>query len=192
MLISYPACKALGNLHRLGLEVRMKIEVGRPVDQYIVKQISNYMRWAEKDGGYRGLRYIPVLTVVAARTTQTTSSIIGSVASEMQFLAERHREHLVALPGSGLNSAGQIEYAKPPPLLYGIVVAKANVILVTLDSASPDATLDHIQHFDLTRKAEDVWNGFAIAYIVIMARNYIMSIKDTLEVDNYVLEDVDA
>lgn len=188
----YPACRALLALHRLGLEVRMKIEVGRPVDKYIVKQITDYMKWAERDGGYRNLRFIPVLTVVAAKTTQTTSSMVASVFSEMKFLGERHREHLAALPGSRVDAHGQIEYARPPPLLYGIVVAKANVILVTLDSVSPDATLEHIQHFDLTRKAEDVWNGFAIAYIVIMARNYIMSIKDTLEPDDYVPDDVDA
>jgi hypothetical protein len=188
----YPACRALLALHRLGLEVRMKIEVGRPVDRYIVKQITDYMKWAERDGGYRNLRFIPVLTVVAAKTTQTTSSMVASVFSEMKFLAERHREHLAALPGSRINSYGHVEYARPPPLLYGIVVANANVILVTLDSAGPDATLEHIQHFDLTRKAEDVWNGFAIAYTVIMARNYIMSIKDTLEEDDYAPDDVDA
>jgi len=189
--LTYP-CKALIALHNLGLQVRIKIEVGRPVDKYIVKQIKNYMKWAERDGNYGNLRFIPVLTVVAAKTTQTTQSMVASVFCEMKFLAERHREHLAALPGSYINSLEQIVYARPPPLLYGIVVAKANVILVTLDSASPDATLEHIQHFDLTKKAEDVWNGFAVAYIVIMARNYILSIKDTLEMDDHVPEDVDA
>ncbi len=52
--------------------------------------------------------------------------------------------------------------------------------------------MSHIQHFDLTKKDEDVWNGFAVMYIVIMARNYIMSVKDILEVDTRVPEDVDA
>jgi hypothetical protein len=37
----------------------------------------------------------------------------------------------------------------------------------------------------------DVWNGFAVAILVIMARNYIMTIRDELELDDESSDDPD-
>lgn len=85
-----------------------------------------------------------------------------------------------------------MKYRRPPPLLYGLIVAQSIVIIVTLDSAKPEATVRHMSHFDLTEKGMDVWNGFAIAFVVIMSRNYILSIKDDLEIDDTPSTDEDA
>jgi hypothetical protein len=37
-----------------------------------------------------------------------------------------------------------------------------------------------------------VWNGFAIAYIITMAKDYIISIRDDLEIDDTPDSDPDA
>jgi hypothetical protein len=65
-------------------------------------------------------------------------------------------------------------------------------IFVTLDSSDPQARLRHVSHFDFKEKNVDVWNGVAIAIIVIVARNYLMSIKDEFEVDDASSSDPDA
>lgn len=75
-------------------------------------------------------------------------------------------------------------YIRPPPLLYGIIVAHALTMIFTLDSADPDAIVKHLSHSQFTEKKMDVWNELSVAFTVIMARNYIMSIKDELEPDD--------
>jgi hypothetical protein len=37
-----------------------------------------------------------------------------------------------------------------------------------------------------------VWNGFAIAYIITMTKDYIISIRDDLEIDDTPDSDPDA
>jgi hypothetical protein len=111
----------------------------------------------------------------------------------MMFLAQKHREHLRILPEGQLHEIGEVaKYRRQPPLLYGIIIAQSMVIFVTLDSANPEAKVRHLTHFDFKEKDMDVWNGFAIAFMVIAARNYIMSIKDDLEIDDTPDTDEDA
>jgi hypothetical protein len=180
----------LQSLISLGVRVRDKIAVGRSAEKLIAKEIQNYIKWSEKDGGFAKKRFIPVLSVIEARPKQQSDSLGATITSQMQFLAKKHRENLA----EGINEDGQIVYRRQPPLLYGIIVAKGNAIFVTLDSANPDAQLRpfRFQNFDFKNKDEGVWNGFAIAIMVIVARNYIMSIKDELEDDDEPVEDVDA
>ncbi|KAH8678983.1 hypothetical protein BGZ60DRAFT_525715 [Tricladium varicosporioides] len=191
-LIDGRACRALQGILKVGVGVRDKILVGRPTEKFIEKQIKDYIKWSEQDGGYHKKRFIPVLTVVAAKPGQSTEFITKSMTNQMQFLAERHREYL----GVHINADEVIDSMdankRAPPLLYGIIVAQHFAIFVTLDSADPKATLKSIEHFDFTKKNMDVWNGFALAIMVIMARNYLMSIRDELETDDEPESDVDA
>jgi hypothetical protein len=107
----------------------------------------------------------------------------------MMFLAQKHRENL-ATPSEEQN--GAVTYKRQPPLLYGIIVAQSMAIFVTLDSANPDAKVRHLTHFDFKEKDMVVWNGFAIAFIITMAKDYIISIRDDLEIDDTPDTDVDA
>jgi hypothetical protein len=155
----------------------------------ITREIKAYIKWAENDGDYRKRCFIPVLTLVSARRRQTTESLSNSITNEMMFLAQKHREDL-AIPSEGQN--GAVKYRRPPPLLYGIIVAQSMAIFVTLDSANPDAKVRHLTHFDFKEKDMVVWNGFAIAFIVTMAKDYIISIRDDLEIDDTPDSDPDA
>ncbi|KAL2070738.1 hypothetical protein VTL71DRAFT_13764 [Oculimacula yallundae] len=188
-LSSYRGIKALQSLITLGIRVRDKLSVGGFPEKMVAKEIQNYIKWAERDGGYHKKRFIPVHTVVAARSSQTAGSIGVALASQMKFLSEKHR---ASLRISDVDSPEGEVFSKPLPLLYGLVVAQTKVILVTHDSAQPDTESKVLSTLDLTNKDMDVWNGFAIAFTVIAARNYLMSMIDELEPDNSMTEDEDA
>jgi hypothetical protein len=184
--------KALQSLLSLGGRVKDKVDAGRPCERLMAKEIENYIKWSEVDGGFSKLRFIPVLTVVAARHKQTIASISKSITDQMEFLAEKHRENLT-LTEPRTNELGEVEmYSRHPPLLYGIIVAQTMTILVTLDASDPEASIRHLAHFDFKDKDADVWNGVAVAIMVIVARNYLMSITDELEIDDESSSDPDA
>ena len=138
------------------------------------------------------MRFLPVLTVVTGKPNQSTDRISKAVLDQMQFLSQKHRDFL-ALPEPQTNELGEIEiYRRKPPLLYGIIVAQSIVIFVTLDSSKPGANLRHIAHFDFKDSKVGVWNGFALAIICVVARNYLMSVKDEFEEDDEPESDPDA
>jgi len=177
----------------LGGRVKEKLDIGKPVEKLIAKEIKNYIKWSEMDGGYAKLRFFPVLAVVTARPNQDIASITAGITNQMIFLAEKHRDNLAIHPAGLINELGEVQlYTRQPPLLYGIIVAQSMAIFVTLDSSNPDAQIRHLAHFDFKEKDMDVWNGFALAIIVIVARNYMMSIKDELEEDDDTSSDPDA
>lgn len=168
----------------MGLRVKEKADLGLPTEKFIGREIQKYIDWSEKDGGYNKHRFIPVLTIVTARPREAIESISKKITDQMDFLAEKHRANLV-LPEQRTNEVGEVEiYSRQPPLLYGIIVAQTKTIFVTLDSSDPHAKLRHIAHVDLREEGHAVWNGLAIAIVAVIARNYMMSIKDELEKDD--------
>lgn len=175
-------------LLRLGVLVRDKESLGLEPESLIEREINRYIKYTEKDGGYHRKRFLPVISVVKARPQQEVNSITKAISTEMMFLAQKHRENL----GYQVDDTSEPDANKrTPPLLYGMIVARAVVIFVTLDSADPNATLRHLNHFDFTVKKMDVWNGFAIALMAICARNYTMALKDDLEDDDEPMSDPD-
>jgi hypothetical protein len=181
--------RALQSLLSIGGRVRDNVQSGKSTERVLAREIKAYIKWSEKDGGYHNLRFLPVLTVVAASYGQNHSSISTAITNQMVFLAEKHRD-LLRNPLTPEQS--EIDtYRRPPPLLYGMIVAQTHVIFVTFDSANPDATIRHLQDFNFENKGMDVWNSIAIALMVVAARNYLMSMKDEFEEDDPP-SDVDA
>ena len=184
--------RALQSLLSLGDRVKDKIEARRSTERLMSKEIESYIKWSEMDGGLKKLRIVPVLTVVAAAHREAIGSISASITQKMENLAQKHRDALM-LDEPRTNEVGEIEiYSRQPPLLYGIIVAQSMAIFVTLDSANPQAKIRHVAHFDFKDKDVNVWNGIALAIIVIVARNYLMSIKDELESGDTESSDPDA
>lgn len=180
--------KALQELLKLGPRVREKVAAGRAPEPLIDREIKRYIQYTEKDGGYSRKRFLPVISVVKSRPGEAIDSITKAITSEMTFLAEKHRENLDFHASHG---SAQDANRRSPPLLYGMIIARAIVIFVTLDSANPNGSIRHLIHFDFAEKKMDVWNGFAISIMAICARNYTMAIKDELEVDDDPLSDPD-
>jgi hypothetical protein len=151
---------------------------------------KSYIKWCERDGGYHNKRFIPVIALVVAGHNQTTEKTIQNLTSQMGFLAEKHRENLL-LPTPFTNNDGKVEiYRRRPPLLYGLLISKSNVIVVTLDSANPEATIRHIAVFDFLKRAEAMWNGLAVAIVCNAAKRSMIPYVDELE-DDSEEEDVD-
>ncbi|TAQ91675.1 hypothetical protein B7494_g65 [Chlorociboria aeruginascens] len=184
--------RALKSLTTLANRVKDKERANLPTERLITKEIENYIKWTENDGGYAKKRFIPVITVMAARPKQSLEQLSRAFEGQMKFLAARHRE-VLALPPGHINELGEVQlYARRPPILYGIIVAQSKIIFFTLDSSNPDANTKHIRHFDLQESNMGIWNGLSIAIILIVARNYIMSIKADLEDDDEPESDPDV
>jgi hypothetical protein len=157
----------------------------------ILREIQNYVKWSEVDGGYSRLRFIPMLAMVATRRGQDIEASAAVLKDQMAFLAQSQREQLTINDGAHVNDDGNVEmYTRPPPIIYGIIIAQGRLIFVTLYSSNPEAEVKHIGSFNLLERNQEVWNGFAVAILVITVRNYMMTIVDELEEDNDV-EDSD-
>ncbi|KAH8808878.1 hypothetical protein F5884DRAFT_882726, partial [Xylogone sp. PMI_703] len=195
-LINYnfaSSVRALQSLVTLGARVKEKYEIYLPAEKIMAKEIQNYIKWSETDGDYANLRFIPVITVLAARPGDKYDVIHKAIVDQLRFLALQHRQAL-SLPAPGrINTKGEVVlYSRRPPLLYGIMCAKTMAFIVTLDSADSKSEGRFITHFDFKELGKDVWNGLAIAIVVMCARNYMMSIKDELQPEEESSSDPDA
>jgi len=171
-------------LFDLGVRVKDLAKYTNDCVPLMTREIKQVVKWSEWDGGYKRKRFIPVLTIISAKPSQDTDAILKSLRDQMGFLASRHREYL-ALDEPQVVENGEVElYSSRPPILYGIILAQTMAIFSTLDSSVPEAKTKHIAHFDFKQPGHSVWNGMAIAIIVVMARNYTMSLLETLEDDD--------
>ncbi len=174
----------------LGGRVRDLGMVGKRPEELIKKELNRYVKWSEQDGGYADRRFIPVLAIVAGKPNQAIEDLSKSVTAQLEHLALIHRRSLsYAAPGH-VNKSGEVEmFVRPPPLLYGIIITGPIFVFVTLDSSDPNAQVRTIADFNFNNRDLDVWNGFALAIIIIAARNYLISIKDDMELESPEEED---
>jgi len=185
------ASTALVSLVTLGGRVRSVLTGSRSREQIIKKEIDSYLKWSEVDGGYRHKTFLPIIAVVAGKPGQRIGDISRIMTDQLNFLADQHREALVIEDDQQGNGAPAV-YSREPPLLYGIIIAGAIAVFVTLDSAQAGAVPRTISHFDFDQRTMDVWNGFAIAIMVVSVRNYMISIKEHLEDEEEEDDDPDA
>lgn len=165
----------------------------RTREEVIKKEIENYIKWAEFDGGYLNKSYIPIITIVALSPGQDIDSLSKTMTDSLESLAAEHRKDLLLEGSDGEEPGGApTMYTRVPPLLYGIVIAGAKVIFVTFDSAKEDYKPRTIAHFDFDQDTMDVWNGFAVAILVICVRNYMMTIRQHFDDDNTASSDPDV
>ncbi len=152
------------------------------------REIESYIRWSERDAGLHREKHIPVLAVSTAQAGQSTQDVIDSVTAKLQHLAGRYREKWRIHPsveGSGENDHGDNETEKEKedgfehelPTLYGLVIAHTVVAVVTLNATRPDRPVRSIALFDLGDDEQDVWNAFAIAIVVVLARHYLIGLR---------------
>ena len=193
-LIFFIGAKAIQPLLSLSLAVHEKIEAGVSQDRitkFIAREIKHYVTWSERDGGFYGKRFVPALYVYQAKANEEFDEISAAASKQMKLLARNHRSYL----GVVADENGNVQLnpdTRAPPLIYGIIIAQNKVFFMTHDSADPNSGVKLLHHFNLGDKKEGVWNGIAIALLVVAARKYNMSIKDELETDDDEVTDVDA
>ncbi len=173
----------------LGGRVRALLECRKPQEQIIKKEIENYIKWSERDGGYASKRFIPLLCLVAGYPNQSLPTISKAITDQMEFLALKHRQALALPPPGRLGENGELEmFSRQPPVVYGIIVAQCVTVFLTLDSGHPDAKPKTIAHFDFSDKNMDVWNGFAVAVLVCTVRNQLMASMGDMEAETKEVE----
>ena len=158
------------------------MDVRKPQEQLIKRELENYIKWSEKDGGYAKKRFLPLLCIVAGRPRQPLPAISKLITDQLEFLAIRHRQ-VLALPATEIATGmGEVQiFSRPPPVLYGVIISHCITVFVTLDSSKQDAKPKTIAHFDFSDKDMDVWNGFALAILICMVRNHLMAMRDEME-----------
>ncbi|KAG9246557.1 hypothetical protein BJ878DRAFT_275853 [Calycina marina] len=184
MLTCNIAIKALMRLFDLGIRVKDLAKNSSNCVPLMFREVRQYARWSEKDGGFSKKRFIPILTIIPGKPAQDLNALLKSLRDQMDFLAKSHRDHL-QLDEPRTNESGVTEYySNPPPILYGMMLSGTLAIFETLDSSKDNATSKHIAQFDFQQDGHQVWNGLAVAMFIIMARNYLMSMLDILEDDD--------
>ena len=176
------ATTALQSLVTLGSRVRRLMDVRKPQEKTIKKELENYIKWSEKDGGFDKKRFLPLLVTVAGHPKKPLPALSKEITDQLDFLAIRHRQAL-ALPATTV-ATGMSEvqmFSRPPPVLYGVIISHCITVFVTLDSSKQDAKVKTIAHFDFSDTDMDVWNGFALAILVCMVRNQLMARKDEMQ-----------
>jgi hypothetical protein len=172
------ATTALNSLITLGGRVRALMQARKPQEQLVKRELENYIKWSERDGGYADKRFLPLMCVVAGDPTQELTMISKAITDQLDFLAARHRQAL-RLP----SDSGEQIYSRPLPVLYGVIISHCITVFVTLDTARNDVTPKTIAHFDFSDNDMDVWNGFALAILVCMVRNHLMARMDEMETE---------
>ncbi|KAI9773986.1 MAG: hypothetical protein M1839_001937 [Geoglossum umbratile] len=192
---TFRATQALHALFKLGGRVRDRELAGLPVEGLIKKEVERYMRWSQEDGEFSRKPHIPVLAIAAGSSNQTEEDLEDRIKGKLETLAARYREAFsiattdVSTPPPHPSSP---QYIRPLPTLYGLVISGIVMGFVTYNSADDKAIVRSVGLFDYSTHANDVWNGIAIAYLVISARNYLTGILEHVEEESVDTSDPDA
>jgi hypothetical protein len=78
------------------------------------------------------------------------------------------------------------------PTFYGLIISGNMIGFVTYNSANENAPIRNIGLFDYSTHNNDVWNGIAISYLVIAARNNLIEILEDVDSESVETSDPDA
>ncbi|KAI9855424.1 MAG: hypothetical protein M1830_006465 [Pleopsidium flavum] len=178
----FRATKALASLLSLGVRVREKIDTSLPPEGTIRREIESYIKWSEIDGRLTTDHHVPVLTVATTKPGQDIQEVVDIVTAKLHALARRYRDkwriHSTVEASRSKDPADTVkdEYAHDLPTLYGMVISHTVVTFVSHTTAVPYMPVRSIALFDFGDDEHDVWNGFAVAILVVMVRNYLMGL----------------
>ncbi len=182
------AIKALRNLLDLGSRVRSKTEAGKHPEELIHHEINKYITWSHQDSSIVKKSHIPNIAIAISKPGQSTTMVECQITFKLRALAEKYRETFRVYRSvendhdEGSEPESEIDqYSQPLPTLFGIIIAHSIVAFVTHDSADPEATIRPMGMFDFGVRQMDVWNSFAVAIVVVQARNYLVGLRDELE-----------
>ncbi|KAF2129579.1 hypothetical protein P153DRAFT_396836 [Dothidotthia symphoricarpi CBS 119687] len=207
---TYHAQLALSPLFDLGGLVRnvAKVKAGRRTPEYLLKQsVDKYTDWALKDGDIK-----PLWDAYPLFQTVSWDKRADIYTSEQKLIWKLGRLH--ELWAEALEKKAALGYIVPEvPTLYGVVASHTVMAFVRYDPPTYESKVPQIRlvaTFDFggpdeeeeqkkkrkqkkQKRSEnkqkdnagfDVWNGFAIAMLVVHCRNIMMQLKEYLpEVD---------
>lgn len=169
----FRATLALEALTQIGCQVRALQEQSLPPEPLIKRGLENYIKWAEKDGGYYGKHFIPIHRVIAGSSHEATKVTVQAMEDQLEQLALKHHHAHKAN-----NYKGEL------PVLYGMLVIGMTVAFITKDVSRIDRKAKMLSHFDFKDPGSDVWNGFSVAIAVCMMRDWMIDSFENQELED--------
>ena len=182
------AIKAFSSLLLVGTRVRDSLLAGGDPTPVLQRSVDDYYKWCLHDGLVdRKRSRWPIFTTASTRNGKTTGEAVSWITREFATLAGHWqndaKRNLERTP-AGTRRAGELQLSgmegEPLPTLYGIVIAKSVLAVVTYDAnqgPADEAQARTIALFDFADDSQDVWNSFAVAILLITARNYEIHLR---------------
>lgn len=142
----------------------------------IAKQLRRVLEqaldWAKKDGAIDeyGSRLPPNVVIIEfqGQLVADDSNSEVQIQKDMSCLAEEWRAY-----ASGADEPSQ------PPVIFGFVIIKHIITVVTLDAADPNAIIHVPCRLHMAERNQHQWNALAIMVTVCWARDVLTDYADT-------------
>lgn len=112
-------------------------------------------------------------------STTGLDPISKGIETQLRKLASEHRQHLVTPETADLPEKDWT-FSSRPPLLCAFAIVQYMLMVVSLDSASPDSEVIVLVELDMSQPYQWLWNALAIALPVNMARDSLWELKNSL------------
>jgi hypothetical protein len=173
---SFYATQSFERLLGLGSAVRANKQSKKPVEALMQKEIERYVRWAACDAGVNSKRYRPVIFYSTSKEGKDDRGASHRMEETLRNKARKYRDELAMTPSiehTGDNSS----YLHPPPTLFGFLISRHKLAILTHAADVPNASMRCIGIFDFGSTDMDVWNAVAVAYVVIQARDWLAGLR---------------
>ncbi|KAI0391067.1 hypothetical protein F5Y17DRAFT_442092 [Xylariaceae sp. FL0594] len=158
------------------LDRNMKNNLLETTSADIAKQLRRALEtalaWANKDGaidGY-GSRLPPNVMVIELQ---------GKQISEKSNSEEEIQKEMSCLAGQWRTYASSADEPSQPPVVFGFVIIKHIITVVTLDAADPEAMIHVPCRLHMAERNQHQWNALAIMVTVCWARDVLTDYADS-------------
>ncbi|KAI1802831.1 hypothetical protein F4811DRAFT_562946 [Daldinia bambusicola] len=152
-----------------------KRRCGRRLVDHIKQALAQALRWSATDGNIRKYRrdFEPNI-VILEMNDENKSDMDVVIETEMTKLSTWWRDKLALVPGESRPEA---------PVLFGFVIFKHIVFIVTIDAQNPNAVCHVPCQLNLSEENQYQWNALAIMATICWARDLYISMMDQLLID---------
>ncbi|KAI0111323.1 hypothetical protein F4814DRAFT_422106 [Daldinia grandis] len=149
-----------------------KNRCGRRLVNHIKQTLAQALRWSATDGNIRKYRrdFEPNI-VILEMNDENKSDMDVVIRTEMTKLATWWRDKLALMPG---------EVRPEAPVLFGFVIFKHIVFIVTIDAQNSDAVCHIPCQLNLSEENQYQWNALAIMATICWARDLYIDMMDRL------------
>ncbi|MCJ1369102.1 hypothetical protein MMC20_000310 [Loxospora ochrophaea] len=173
----FRATKALSSLLNLGVKVRDRLFHSLPVEETLGREIQSYIKWSIKDAGLENKDYIPALTVATSVHNESVRGAVERVTKRLHALGNRYRQAWRITDAERKEDPERwegLKYRYDPPTLFGIVIKSTVVAFVSYNSRIEGKEVRSIATFNFGAFQQDVWNGLAVAILVVTVRAFLV------------------
>lgn len=184
--------KAMYKLLELGPRIREAVVRENPPEKYTERKLLDYTKWAGKDSGLNTKRTIPIIATVYAQKNSSAETMQRSAIRKLRKLAARYTRalHVETSIEVSPGSTNTTKLATEIPTLYAVIASHTIVALIAYrveldtgfavpaDEKEGEDGTKIVAYFDMSNKNHDVWNCYALAILIVHARNVQLHIAN--------------